>query len=285
MSRRRGKKRPQKAEPLRARGGGRLRRAAAILAAVALVGGVLGGALLFRNPWSGEGAAPKTAAIVDQLSLTQPNPDFVEEATTLLEQAGYTVDYFSGEQVTVDFYRNLPAAGYGLIILRVHSGRSNEIDPTTGEKTKMEYVSLFTGEPYDETKYAEDRSPEARHPEAAFARVGRATYYPGAPPLFGISPNFIKYSMRGRFDRTLIMMMGCDGLISDTTAEALVQKGAKAVVGWSGPVSAGHTDAAAERLLEHLVIDRLTPAKAVSQTMSELGTDPEYGTDLRIYPP
>jgi hypothetical protein len=284
MSRRRQKKRPQKVEPSRARGV-RVRRAAAILLAVALVGGLLGGALLFRNPWSGGGAAPKTAVIVDQLSLTQPNPDFAAKATETLEQTGYTVDYFSGEQVTVDFYRNLSAAGYGLIILRVHSGRSSEIDPTTGEKTKREYVSLFTGEPYDDTKYVEDRNPEAGDAELSFARIGRATYYPDAPPLFGISPNFIKYSMRDRFDRTVIIMMGCDGLISDMTAQAFVGKGAKAVVGWNGPVSADHTDAATERLIQHLVVDRLAPAKAVTQTMAELGNDPQYGTELRIYPP
>jgi len=285
MSRRREKKRSQKAEPPRARGGVGLRRATAILVAVALVGGLVASGLLFRNPWSGEGAAPKTAVIVDQLSLTQPNPDFAEKATETLEQAGYTVDYFAGEQVTVDFYRNLPAGHYGLILLRVHSGRSSEIDPTTGEKTKREYVSLFTGEPYDDTKYVEDRNPEAGGAELSFARIGRATYYPDAPPLFGISPNFIKYSMHDRFDRTVIIMMGCDGLISDMTAQAFVRKGAKAVMGWTGPVSADHTDAATERLVQHLVIDRIAPAKAVTQTMAELGNDPQYGTELRIYPP
>ena len=284
MSRRRQKKRPQKVEPLRARGVA-LRRAAAILLAVALVVGVLGGVLLFRNLSSGEGAAPKTAVIVDQLSLTQPNPDFAAKATETLKQAGYTVDYFAGEQVTVDFYRNLSAGHYGLIILRVHSGRSSEIDPTTGEKTKREYVSLFTGEPYDDTKYVEDRNPEAGGAELSFARIGRATYYPDAPPLFGISPNFIKYSMRERFDRTVIIMMGCDGLISDMTAQAFVRKGAKAVMGWNGLISADHTDAATERLIQHLVIDRIAPAKAVTQTMAELGNDPQYGTELRIYPP
>jgi len=284
MSRRRQKKRPQKGEPPRARSV-RLRRAAAVLLAVALVGGVVGGALLFRNPWSGEGAAPKTAVIVDQLSLTQPNPDFAAKATETLEQAGYTVDYFSGEQVTVDFYRNLPAGRYGLIILRVHSGRSSEIDPITGEKTKREYVSLFTGEPYDDTKYVEDRNPEAGDVELSFARIGRATYYPDAPPLFGISPNFIKYSMRDRFDRTVIIMMGCDGLISDMTAEAFVRKGAKAVVGWNGLISGDHTDAATLRLLEKLVVDGLGVGDAVRQTAAEVGPDPAYGTELRIYPP
>jgi hypothetical protein len=278
MSRRTQKKRPQKAEPPRARGG-RLRRAAAILLAVALIGGAVGGALLFHNLWSGGGAAPKTAVIVDQLSLTQPNPDFAAKATETLEQAGYTVDYFSGEQVTVDFYRKLPTHDYDLLILRVHSGIAEEVDPKTGEKTKMEYVSLFTGEPYDETKYRDER-----YPEVQADRVGKATYYEGASPLFGIGPDFIRYSMRGRFDKTLIILMGCDGLRSTRTAEGFLEKGASAFVSWSRPVSAAHTDTATERLLEKLLVDGLGVGDAVRQTAAEVGPDPDYGAELRVLP-
>src|SRR3990170_3280659 len=89
---------------------------------------------------------PKSAAIVDQLSLTQPNPDFVASARSLLAQAGYDVD----------FYRNLPAHDYDLVILRVHSGRFVEEDAATGEEELEPFVSLFTGEPYNTTKYRED---------------------------------------------------------------------------------------------------------------------------------
>ena len=64
---------------------------------------------------------PYKAAIVDHLSLTAPNQTFIQTATNTLKQAGYRVDYYSGEKVNVEFYRNLPTHGYGLIILRVHS--------------------------------------------------------------------------------------------------------------------------------------------------------------------
>jgi hypothetical protein len=69
------------------------------------------------------------AAIVDQLGLTQPNPTFVETATDLLEQAGYSVDYYPGEKVTVEFYRTFPAQPNELIILRVHSALGWEYLP------------------------------------------------------------------------------------------------------------------------------------------------------------
>ncbi len=90
-------------------------RAPLILAAVLAVGAV-GGALLFASLSSGGGPRPKTAAIVDQLSLTQPNPDFVSSARDVLARAGYVTDYFRGEQVTVDLYRSLPQRHYDLIV-------------------------------------------------------------------------------------------------------------------------------------------------------------------------
>jgi hypothetical protein len=281
MSRRRQKKRRQRVEaPRSKRGGIGLRWAAAVLVAVALAGGLVAAALVSSGVLGGGGAGPKTAAIVDQLSLTQPNRDFAAKAGDLLRYAGYNVDYYPGEQVTVDFYRTLPLRDYDVLILRVHSGIVREIRASTGEETRTEYVSLFSGEPYDETKYLDDR-----YPQVQVDRVSRATYYEGAPPLFGISPEFVKHSMRGRFDKTLVILMGCDGLRSTRAAEAFVEKGAGAFVSWSKAVSASHTDAATLRLLQHLVVDGLTLGEAVAQTSAELGPDPGYGAELRVYPP
>jgi hypothetical protein len=273
MSRRRHKKRPQKAEPPPARPGSRLRRAALAVIGTALLSAALASGLLLSGLVGG-GSGPKKAAIVDQLALTQPNPDFAASATNILEQAGYAVDYFPGEQVTVDLYRNLPAEDYDLIILRVHSGISEETDVTTGEKTMREYVALFTGEPYSEDKY----------PQEPIGRLGKAEYYEGAPPLFGVGPDFITYSMRGSFDKTLIVLMGCDGLRSPRTGQAFLDKGASAFVSWSRSVSATHTDAATLRLLEKLLIEGLPVGDAVAQTAAEVGPDPSHGAELRVLP-
>ena len=64
----------------------------------------------------------------------------------------------------------------------------------------------------------------------------------------------------------------------------LCKKGAKAVVAWDGLVSPAHTDAAIERLLQHLLKDGLALQEAVAQTMTELGPDPSYESVLRLYP-
>jgi hypothetical protein len=248
------------------------RRAIGLLAAATLVSVALAAGLLLVSRGGDSTDGVKTAAIVDQLSLTQPNPDFVGSARSLLADAQYSVDYFPGEQVTVDLFRGLPRRHYDLIIFRVHAGITTERDVSSGEQKETEYVSLFTGEPYSRDKY----------PDEQVNRLGRAVYYEGADPLFGIGPRFIEESMQGTFDDTIIVMMGCDGLRSQRTAQAFLDKGASDFISWSKPVSAPHTDAVTERLLELLVSEGLDPAAAVSQTASELGPDPTYHAELRI---
>jgi NAD(P)-dependent dehydrogenase (short-subunit alcohol dehydrogenase family) len=97
-------------------------------------------------------------------------------------------------------------------------------------------------------------------------------------------PGFIKSSAKGDFQGTTIIIMGCEGLKTDAMAEAFVEKGAKAVVAWDGLVSPEHTDAAIERLLQHLLKDGLTLQEAVAQTVTEVGPDPSYESVLRLYP-
>jgi hypothetical protein len=247
-----------------------LRLAVAGLVLVLLA--AIGGAVLFFGRGGEESTSPKTAAIVDQLSLTQPNPDFVSSARNLLAEAGYLVDYFPGEQATVDLYRSLPRRGYDLIILRVHAGITTEVDLSSGERTETEYVSLFTGEPYSPGKY----------PDEELNRLGRARYHEGAAPLFGIGPDFVTDSMEGDFNDALILMMGCDGLRSQRTAQAFLDKGAQAFVSWTQRVSASHTDVATQQLLERLLIEGLPTTEAVRQTAADVGPDPAYEGELRI---
>lgn len=253
-----------------------------LVAVAALAGAVV---LLFGR--SGGEPGPPRAAIVDQLSLTFPNPDFAETATELMEQAGYTVDYYPGEQVTIEFYRNLPSHGYELILFRTHSALIEDPEgvlPETRRRFEEELraledsVFLFTSEPYSFT----------RHREGQFGlSLVPARYYGGDPEFkryFAIAPEFIESRMEGRFADATAVLMGCDGLAFDRTAEALVGRGAEAVVGWTGRVSAEHTDAVTQELLTRLLVDKLPLAEAVERAMSEVGPDPASGSVLRLYP-
>ena len=277
MSGRSPKKRPQKDKLRRRKGDGRLGRAAVAVVGVALLCTSLAAGLLFSGLTTSGPSGPKMAAIVDQLSLTFPNPAFAETATNTLEEAGYAVDYYSGEAVTVDLYRDLPKHDYELIILRVHSGTVRQVDPTSEERTMMEYVGLFTGEPYSDARYGG---------RVGAGRIGLAvaTDYHGGR-YFGVTPYFIEHTMEGGFGGSTIILMGCDGLRSDTTAETFIAKGAETFVSWSGKVSASHTDAATQRLLQHLLIEKLPTPEAVEQTMAEVGPDPDYDSTLLVYPP
>jgi len=212
------------------------------------------------------------AAIVDQLSLTFPNQTFIETATNTLKQAGYTVDYYPGEKVTVEFYKNLPTHGYRLIILRVHSTATNPVK-TEGP------VTLFTSERYDRSKHVYEQLSD----QLILVAFSQDEMKEGIT-YFGINPPFVTQCVNGKFQSTIIIMMGCEGLDNTLMAEAFVEKGAKVYVGWNQAVSASHTDTATVSLLQKLIIEKQTVKQAVYNTMIEVGLDPAYGSMLGYYP-
>ena len=239
--------------------------AAALVAAAGIASWLLIGG-------SDEEDGPPSAVIVDQLSVTYPNPEFVEQATATLEAAGYTVDYYSGDETDVDFYRKLPVFGYDVIIFRNHADRLEAVEPN-GER--FDEVVLFTSEPYVRERFLEDQAQN---------RLVISRYYDGGDPYFGISARFVEDAMLGDFDGATVIMMGCEGLLTDRTAKAFIEHGASSYISWDETVSATHTDAAGERLLELLLNEGLSPADAAARTMEELGPDPAFGSTLLAYP-
>jgi len=208
---------------------------------------------------------PRKAAIVDHLSISAPNQSFVITSTTMLEAAGFEVDYYRGEDVTVDFYRNLAAHDYGLLVLRVHSG-VGQISGT---------VILYTSENYSDTTYVY---------EQLKGQLVKVCIQKGGPAYFGITPNFVRECMRGRFKNTLIILMGCDGLKKNDMAKAFIEKGAKLFVSWNGPVMPDHTDKITTHVLLNLLAKNQTIENAVTKTMREVGPDPTYKSSLLFYP-
>ena len=222
--------------------------------------------------------APPEAAIVDHLSFTgQPNETFVNTCINILEDGGLTSAYHKGEDVTVDFYRNLPSCGTRLIILRVHSA----IMKVNGEIIPPPLLGLFTSEPY---LGAEDAYEKYRE-DVENDRLVRAFFTEGGAEYFGIVPEFVEESMKGEFENTAIIMMGCEGLGYEGLtytgmAEAFVKKGAKAYISWDGPVGVNHTDQATIQLLQSLILENQTIREAVE----EISQDPEYNSKLDFYP-
>jgi hypothetical protein len=224
-------------------------------------------------------SSPPEIAIVDHLSFfpEQHNPTFVNTCKNILEEGGLTWAYHKGEEVTVNFYRNLPSSGTIMIILRVHSAIMRT------ETGTISILGLFTSERYSDEaakKYREDVLND---------RLVRAFFTEGEDEYFGIVPKFVEESIKGDFKNTIIIMMGCEGLGYEglaytDMAEAFIKKGAKVYVGWDGSISLDHTDKATVHLLQSLILHKRTIEGAVTETMRIIGKDPTYNSTLKYYP-
>jgi len=210
------------------------------------------------------------AAIVDHLSNQFPNQTFAQTIKAIVNETGLEVDYYPSEQVTVDFYRNLPMHNYKLILFRVHSTGESSVEGVPP------FIVFFTSEEYSNTKHVA---------EQLDMRLVYTNFPEAEPPgYFGITPLFIENSLSRRFNDTIIIAMGCDGLKYTTMAEAFIEKGAKAYIGWNGSVIASHTDQAATCLIRHLITDRQTIEDSVANAMLEVGPDPIDASVLEFYP-
>jgi hypothetical protein len=219
----------------------------------------------FQNQTSPSGSKVTRAAIIDQLSSVQAGSSLISWTYGTLQQKGIAADVFLPGDVTVAFYASLATRGYGLIILRVHTGLGKPSSP----------IGLFTTEPYDQNRYVL---------EQANGLVGSAQTQPGAPIVFAVTPQFIRQSMQGNFKGAIIVLGGCYGLQGGDLAQAFVSKGARVIVGWNGLVDLSHTDVALKQLLQDFIANGKNIRDSVTDTMGIIGPDPTYGSVLSYYP-
>jgi hypothetical protein len=210
------------------------------------------------------------AAIVDQLAIMEPNQEFSSQVTTELEACGFEVDFYSGEKVNVKLYQQLPKYGYELIIFRAHAGllKAEEGSEVVGVKRA---TYLFTAEEYNQMKYVREQLDDQLLPAEMTADF---------PLVFAINANFIMEKMTGRFDDTVIIMMGCSCLYLEDMAAAFTIKGASTYLGWDGSVDLGYVDQAAAGLIPSLCTGGMTVGEAVA----EIEPDPVWGAGLKFYP-
>lgn len=234
------------------------------IAAVVALSGLISGCDGTENPEAGN-----KAAIIDQLCLLGSGQTFIQGATRELEDRGFDVDIYSGDEVTVDLYRKLPTYGYKLIIFRVHSGLLGADPRVTGR------VWLYTAEPYSKVKYLAEQLSD---------RLTYARTSDNAPWHFAISSKFVRESMEGKFSNTAIVMMGCDSLHFDDLAKGFTEKGASTYIAWNFSVCLDYVDDATGALVRNLCTEKLTVTAAVAKTMAEKGPDPKYGAVLKYYP-
>ncbi|MDD5512123.1 MAG: hypothetical protein PHI12_15160 [Dehalococcoidales bacterium] len=242
--------------------------------ALGITGAVVGiRACHFNSP---EGSAPSgelKAAIIDQLYVLEPNQDFIQQATNYLEEYGFEVDVYHGEEVTVDLYRKLPTYGYRLIIFRAHSGMlGGEGSPDEGE---IGPTFLFTGETYKITELVWEQIGDQILP---------AQMTEDYPMVFAVSSSFIIKSMEGKFQDTAIIMMGCSSAYQGDMAEAFIHKGASVYMGWSASIGLGYVDQATLELINNLCAEDMSVAEALTEMVDEVGLDPDYHAHPQYHP-
>ena len=223
---------------------------------------------------SSSGEPRLKAAIVDQLYVLEPNPDFIDQVKAHLEASGFEVDTYQGEEVSVKFYRELPKYRYKLIIFRAHSGLMQRQEDS--QVVVKEATYLFSGETYTQTKYVREQLTDQILP---------AKMVEDYPSVFAINSKFLLSSMAGRFEDTVIIMMGCGTTYLDDMAAAFGLKGASTYIGWDSGVGIGYVDEATLLMVKSLCIEDTTIEEAIVETMAQEGPDPSTGARLKYYPP
>ncbi|MFA5364156.1 MAG: hypothetical protein WC325_03130 [Candidatus Bathyarchaeia archaeon] len=203
------------------------------------------------------------AALVDALYFTIPNDQFTGSLQQTLVNSGFEVDVFQGSDVTVDFLKNLQS-GYDLIVFRMHSALHNND------------LYLFTGEPYSASKYTD---------EQYFQLVKEAYATDDSNPVFAVNWGFIRRCMTGKFNDTLVVVMGCDGTRDSMLIDEFFNQGAAGFISWDGRVLVSHSDSATLQLVKYLYLDGLSVRDATQKTNKLLGPDPNWDSILEYYIP
>jgi hypothetical protein len=217
-------------------------------------------AILSQTQCGGSGSVPtgNRVALINTLSQNQDD-SFVKAVGALASNAGYGFDYYPFGQGSVDFFKHLPQKGYSIILLRTDS------DAVTG--------AVATSDRYNQYQYPGEQLSDS------VARIKvNGTFY----EYFGLTPKFIQ-NMCGRFSATTILAMGCFTMSSTDMAQAFVEKGAGAFVGWDKGVLAAYTDTVFASLLG-FVLQGKSISYSVNQVMQTFGSDPSYQARLHYYP-
>ena len=204
------------------------------------------------------------AALIDALSNTSADEVFDESLNKTLQTTGFEVDFYQAGMVTVDFLENFPS-GYKLVIFRVHSALASDKD-----------LYLFTAEPYSSGNYSAEQS---------FLLVKEAYATESSQPVFAVNWGFVERLMTGRFNGTLVVVMGCDGANDVLMAQEFMNQGAVGYVGWNGSVLLSHSDDAVLRLVSDVYKGKQPLKEAVNDANNQVGPDPASGSVLECQVP
>ena len=241
----------------------------------------------------------KRAAIVDQLHDDLANVDFHKLATQYFESTGYQVDIFTTQDITVDFYKNLPKQNYDIVILRTHGaeeiGNQNSVVLFTGEKYNTEqYISeqmfgfVKRAIPFLELSYTANETVYENW------NVVNSTYrelrIPAVPTkhstseFFAVSSKFIDEKLNGKFSKTTFILGGCNTASNPSLAKALINNGASEVIGWDNTVGSADNDRYLMMLIQDVTANKLDLKEAFERASSQIQKDSmPYPSELKYF--
>jgi len=204
------------------------------------------------------------AVIIDQLHNDKPNKNFQQNVTNYLESAGYEVDLYTTDDITVNFYKKLPSLNYEFIVIRTHSLGIGEVEESS---------SLFTGEIHTRYDHVQDQIsgiigygvpflPREVEELGGFEALKDQTF-------FVVGSKFIDELMLGTFPKSKIILAGCETTEGNHLAKSLLSRGASEVVGWDGLVHSRQNDEIIMQVLEETLVNGIELEDAVESVMKQ----------------
>ena len=217
----------------------------------------------------------KKAVIIDQLERDMPNPSFQNQTMEYFSKAGYEVDLYTYDDITIDFYKNLPSMDYNFIVFRSHALAIYGDNPSSW---------LFTGEKYSEEKYIQDQLAGDLISRAVPYRISQAKDLgfdtASKDRHFIVSAKFVENLMTDKFPNSIVILGGCDTMKHPDFGHAFIERGASSVIGWNGLIDAIENDQVLSSLLKEILIEKSDIDDAVDSVMEEYLK--EKDTDIRL---
>jgi len=243
------------------------------------------------------------AAILDQLHSDIPSKDFQNKAAEYLETAGYEVDIYTTEELTVDFYKTLPKMNYEFIVFRTHAIGTD--GPENFEKKKS--VALFTGESYADDKYIQEQlfgqlrkgAPfmssivevsvdlsnlnESAHTDEGYVVESSFSIADSTDAYFTIGSKYVDELMEGSFPNSILVLGGCSTLSEPSLAKSLINRGASSIIGWDSLVGSDRNDRVMLDFLENVLVNDMEIEDAVQSVFKKHSLELESRPHFSLY--
>jgi len=219
----------------------------------------------------------RKAAIIDQLDRDIPDPYYQNQTLSYLLDAGYDVDLYTTEDITIDFYKELPSMDYEFIVFRTHSLAIYGKNPSEW---------IFSGELYSNKVHIAESLSGVLSPGVPYVVTEDQTItYSQAlnERHFMIGSKFIDESMVGQFPGTVIILGGCETMPHEMLAEALVDRGASSVIGWNELIGSASNDRVITSLLEKILVYGLKIDESIDLVMEEYKQGKKSSLRLKHY--